>query len=401
MRLLVIAPDGDEFILGRNDLGVYVAVPEPGAVFVRALQDGCSLADATARAGATAGAEVNGGEFLDGLRAAGLLDRQRAGGTSQTAESADGDGRSIRWFEGISPRTARVFFGRPAWALYVGAAVAAAMVLATRPALRPSYSHVWWLPDPLLSLVTYVLLGFVLAALHEVWHWLAGRSAGVPAAFRISRRGAYLVFETDLSQIVTVNRTARYGPFLAGMAFDVTVLAGALAARAAYGSGVVEIPPSLDRLLAAVVLALVIGIVWQWSALFLRSDGYAVLANALRCHNLFRATVLTTKWRIWGLSGEEAAEFGAIGPRDRAVARWFGLVYLLGMIGTLWAILIFALPFLLSTGAWVSANLAAYSLSSVAFWESLAVLVYLVAGVVGPAVIAWRERRLRRAGALL
>ena len=38
------------------------------------------------------------------------------------------------------------------------------------------------------------------------------------------------------------------------------------------------------------MLSQVVAVVWQWAAVFLRSDGYAVLANALRCHNLYRAT---------------------------------------------------------------------------------------------------------------
>jgi len=52
-------------------------------------------------------------------------------------------------------------------------------------------------------------------------------------------------------------------------------------------------------------------------------------------------------------------------------------------------------------GAWVLANLSAFSPASVAFWESLVVLIYLVFGLIAPVVIALRERRLRRMGALL
>ncbi|MER6590312.1 hypothetical protein ABT214_00280 [Micromonospora purpureochromogenes] len=397
----MIAEDGDEFILGRHGLGVYVAVPEPGAVFVRALQEGCSIEEATGRASAAAGADVDGADFLDGLAAAGLLDPDTDGGPPAESDAMLRPGRSIRWIEGINPRTARLFFGRLAWALYGGAAAVSVLLLVAQPALRPSYSHVWWLADPVLSILAYLPIGFALAALHEIWHWLAGRAVGVPAAFRVSRRGIFLVFETDLSQIVTINRRARYGPFLAGMAFDATILATALSLRYAHRAGAVALPAVLDRLLGVIVLYLVIGIIWQWAALFLRSDGYAVLANALRCHNLYRATVLTTKWRLWRLTADEAAELDAIGPHDRAVARWFGLVYLAGLIVMFWMVLSYGVPFALAMGGWVVANLAAFSPAYVAFWESLAVLAYLVLGYLAPAAIAWRERRLRRSGGLL
>ncbi|NJC15072.1 hypothetical protein F4558_004898 [Micromonospora profundi] len=401
VRLLMVAQEGDEFTLGRHDLGVYVAVPEPGAVFVRALQAGSSIAAATDRASTAAGTAVDGADFLDGLAAAGLLDDVRGDGASETSGSTGAPRGTIRWIEGVSPRVARVFFGWPAWLLYAGAAAASVAMLATEPALRPSYDHIWWLTDPLLAVLLYVPIGFALAALHEIWHWLAGRAVGIPAAFRVSRRGIYLVFETDLSQLLTIGRRARYGPFLAGMAFDVTVLALVLALRYAHIVGVTTMPAALDRLLRVVILYLIFSVVWQWAGVFLRSDGYAVLANALKCHNLYRATVLTTKWRLWRLTDDERVELDAIGPRDRAVARWFGLVYLAGIVVMWWMAVTFAVPFAIAMGAWVLANLSAFSPASVAFWESLVVLIYLVFGLIAPVVIALRERRLRRMGALL
>ncbi len=401
VRLLMVAQEGDEFTLGRHDLGVYVAVPEPGAVFVRALQAGSSIAAATDRASTAAGTAVDGADFLDGLAAAGLLDDVRDDGASETSGSTGAPRGTIRWIEGVSPRVARVFFGWPAWLLYAGAAAASVAMLATEPALRPSYDHIWWLTDPLLAVLLYVPIGFALAALHEIWHWLAGRAVGIPAAFRVSRRGIYLVFETDLSQLLTIGRRARYGPFLAGMAFDVTVLALVLALRYAHIVGVTTMPAALDRLLRVVILYLIFSVVWQWAGVFLRSDGYAVLANALKCHNLYRATVLTTKWRLWRLTDDERVELDAIGPRDRAVARWFGLVYLAGIVVMWWMAVTFAVPFAIAMGAWVLANLSAISPASVAFWESLVVLIYLVFGLIAPVVIALRERRLRRMGALL
>ncbi|MET7875938.1 hypothetical protein ABZS52_03305 [Micromonospora profundi] len=401
VRLLVVAQEGDDFILGRHDLGVYVAVPEPGAVFVRALQAGGSIAAATDRASTAAGTVVDGGEFLDGLAAAGLLDDVSDDGDTEASAPTGRPRGTVRWIEGVSPRVARVFFGWPAWLLYAGAAAASVTMLVIEPALRPSYEHVWWLADPVLAVLLYLPIGFALAALHEIWHWLAGRAVGIPATFRISRRGIYLVFETDLSQLLTVSRRARYGPFLAGMAFDVTALALALTLRYAHVVGVATMPAALDRLLRVVVLYLIFSVVWQWAGVFLRSDGYAVLANALKCHNLYRATVLTTKWRLWRLTDDERVELDAIGPRDRAVARWFGLVYLAGIVVMWWMVVTFAVPFAIAMGAWVMANLSAFSPASVAFWESSVVLVYLVFGLIAPVVIALRERRLRRMGALL
>lgn len=394
---LVVARDRDECVLGRPDLGLYVAVPEPGAVLVTALQQGASLVEATALASRAAGAEVDGEDFLTSLTDAGLL-AEPAGGSTGSAAPA---GRRIRWIAGVSPQAAGRLFGPVGWTCYGLAALSAIAVLVVRPDLRPGFEDIWFLGDPVLSVLVFIPVVLALAAGHEAWHWLAGRAVGVPAVFRVSRRGITVVFETDLTQLVTVPRRRRYGPFLAGMAFDSLVLAGALGLRMLYRADLLGLPPVVDRLLGVVVLTQVVGLVWQWAAVFMRSDGYAVLANALRCHNLYRATWLTAKDRLWRLPPGEAAELAGISLHDRRVARWFALVYVIGMAAVGWLALSFGLPFLIAMVVWVLNNLASLAIASVEFWESVAVLVLVLAQWTAPLLLGWRERRLRQAGRLL
>jgi hypothetical protein len=406
---VVVARDGDECVLGRPDFGIYVAVPQPGAVFVEALQAGGSVAEATAAASAAAGTDVDGEDFLAGLAGAGLLDLpgdlDGSDGDDAGAGAARGVRRSrrtreIRWIEGVSPAAARRLFGPVAWSLYTLAALFVAVVLAVRPDFRPSFEHLWWLPDPVLSAVTLTVAGLATAAFHEAWHWLAGRAVGVPAVFRVSYRGIFLVYETDVSQIVTVPRRRRYGVFLAGMAFDVTLVAVALALRLAHRVDLIALAGWLDRLLAAVVTLTLVRIVWQWAALFMRSDGYAVIANGLRCHDLYRATWLTSKERLWRLTGAEAAELASISDHDRRVARWFGLGYLAGLVLMTWMMLTYVIPLMVSVVWWVGHHLAHPSLTSVAFWESVAAVVAVLGPYALVPLLALRERRLRRKRAL-
>src|SRR5262245_12038910 len=244
--LLTVSFDGDDYVIGRPDLGSYVAVPEPGAVFVTSLQAGLSLAEATARASDVAGEAVDGVDFLEGLTEAGLLDQP----VDPDMATPGGRGRPVRWIEGISPRAAARLFTPVAWTGYGMAAAFAGGVLVLRPELRPTWEHMWFLPDPLLSVLAFVLVSTLTGAIHEVWHWLAGRAVGVPAVFRISYRGVFLVFETDLTQLVALPRRRRYGPLLAGMAFDVSVVAGALGLRLLVELDVIGVPAAVDRLLA-------------------------------------------------------------------------------------------------------------------------------------------------------
>jgi hypothetical protein len=191
-----------------------------------------------------------------------------------------------------------------------------------------------------------------------------------------------------------------YGALLAGMALDVTVLAAAVGLRWAHRAGPIVLPGWSDRLLAAVALMQLVGLIWQWVALFMRTDAYAVLANALRCHDLYRATWLTTKDRLWGLTRAETAEFAAISEHDRRVAGWFGLLYLAGLVGMGWTLLSYAIPFTVPMVSWVGHNLVHPSVGAVAFWESAGVVALVLARYVLVPLLATRERRLRRTGAL-
>lgn len=184
------------------------------------------------------------------------------------------------------------------------------------------------------------------------------------------------------------------------MAIDVVVLAVLLGLRLAHRVDLLHLAGWVDRLLAALVLLLLLRLLWQWAALFMRSDGYAVLANALRCHDLYRTTWLTTKNRLWRLTGPEAAELAAVSRRDRQVARWFGLLYLAGLIGMAWLLVSYALPLIVAMVLWVGHNLLHPSLTSFVFWESVAVVVFTAGPYVLVPALALRERRHRRAGVL-
>lgn len=210
---------------------------------MEALQAGRPPAEATARASEAAGTEVDGEDFLAELAAAGLWDLPPDPGVRSRVRAGDRAGRrtrEIRWVEGVSPQVAQRLFGPVAWTGYALATAFVIIVLTVRTDLLPSYEHIWWLPDPVLSTLALVPISLVLAVGHEAWHWLAGRAIGVPAVFRVSYRGIYLVAETDLTQIVTTPRSRRCGVFLAGMAFNVVVLAAALAARLAHRADVLR-----------------------------------------------------------------------------------------------------------------------------------------------------------------
>jgi putative peptide zinc metalloprotease protein len=104
---------------------------------------------------------------------------------------------------------------------------------------------------------------------------------------------------------------------------------------------------------------------------------------------------------VYRLTEDERAELAAVSDHDRAVARWFSLVYGAGLIGVAWTMATWVLPFVAGLISWVAHQLTTASPRDAQFWTALGMLAYACVMYVLPLLLAVRERSLRRAGRLL
>lgn len=386
---LSILQDGDEFVVGDPDRSVFVSVPEVGAVALRELAAGRTVAEASAAAERHVGVDVNVLEFAEGLLAAGLV--TEVDGRSMPGVTAV---EPVRWIEAVRPEHVRPFFGRTAWMLYSAAALVCVALFALAPSFWPTFEDVYFYPDPAVCVAAATLLGLVFAACHELCHWLAARAAGIAARFNVSRRFFVLVFETDLSQLWTVPRRERYSPLLAGMALDTLVLVPSLGLRVAWSRGLVDLPPLAVRLLGLVVLLKVIGLCFQFFV-FMRTDLYAVLVTVLGCRNLTRVSRLALKDKFVALSPDEHRELAEAHPRDRRAAYFYVPVLLLGVGGAVYFFVAYFVPSTVVLGGWMLLSLKGATVSSAGFWEALAIGFVTITQALAPLLVAIRERRRR------
>ncbi|MFI6476997.1 hypothetical protein ACIBH1_03620 [Nonomuraea sp. NPDC050663] len=382
LRALSLVPEGDEVLVGDPESGTFVAIPAVGGVVIAALQEGASLTEAGRRAEEFVGEPVDVVAFVEVLRELGFLDE----GEARATPVPTGPVQTRSWVRGVSQEFARPLFGRVAWAIYGAAVFFDLTVLLLVPALRPDpATHAFAFPDIGLSALLLLPLSFALACVHEAWHWLAARSLDLPARFGIDRRMAFLVAETDLSQLWTVARRRRYGPLLAGLAIDASMLAVALLLRLLMtGPGV------LDSLLATVAFILTFRMVWQ-AMVFLRTDLYAVMITYLGCRDLWRVKGLLLRRAFGRLSAAQAAELSAADPRDVRAGLWFRWLWLIGLgLVTVWLVLI-AVPMLDRLLRWTVAELAAGP-GSWRFWYGLACSCVMLAPWLISGALAVRER---------
>jgi putative peptide zinc metalloprotease protein len=389
MKPLTVTPRGDEFLVGDLERGEFIAVPAVGVTVIDALRAGCTLAEAAVMARAHAGEDVDVPDFaatLIELGLASLPDSAEARGPRLTYGGRAG---------AVAARWATPLYSAPAWTVYalLFAGCAGAVILV--PGLRPSYRQLFFVNNPAASLVALTIALAVFGAAHELAHWLGARVQGLPARISISRRYYEVVFQTDLSALWAVPRRNRYGPLLAGMASDTVVLAVLIAARLAQLAGWWHPIALVARLTAALVLAQVLAIGWQF-IVFMRTDLYGVMVVGLDCLNLSRISRLQMASRFRRLTPDEASELNDASARDRAASRWYSCVQAAGLLIVIVYGVRFGLPVTIYLLRWTTEGLSQHSADTLRFWEVLGSAIVLLGPELIPPVSYLRDRRRRR-----
>jgi hypothetical protein len=388
-HLVVRAEADDEFVVGDLVSGVFFSVPPVGARIIELLRSGETVADVERRIAAETGDDVDVLGFAQDLAAAGLVGHHGA--------RAAANREAGTWVVSRVPaRFARPLFSPPAWVVYGACLIGSLVIFAVEPGLLPTYEALFFLPDVLLSmlLVDVMLIGTTFV--HEVWHALAGAALGVPSRLRVSRRALFLVFETDLTGVWARPVAKRYGPFLAGLAVNAVMLFVAVGLRFAWSRSWIDLHPVAVRALGALVMVVAFGMAFQGLA-FLRTDLYMVLVTALGARNLHRITLLGLRSSArLRLTRAERAELTNAHPRDRTMARWYRMLYLLGICWTAWFFYEFGWPSFTAILSWIVNVLRGATPASVDWWKAVLLAILELAFIGIPMAIFVRERLHRR-----
>ena len=363
-RPLSVVRQGEDYLVGDVERGDYIAVPDIGVLVIELLRSGRTVGEAAERASAAAGTEVDVADFARALCAQGFAGPglPGLGGLPGLAAAGGHEVSRSRW--------AAVLFGPYGWAVFGLTAAASAAIYLARPRLFPHSSDPFFLSSPVRSVAAATVVMLLLGFAHELCHLLAARAEGVPARITVSRRLYLLVLETDLTRLWSIPRRRRYAPLMAGIALDVSLLFAAQVTLLGQSAGWWPLPGAAARALAALSYLQVAVIVPQFFV-FLRTDIYAVLATATGCLNLWQVTRLTVRARLRLATAAQRAELARAGPRDLAVARWFGWVYAAGMVLATWFFLVYFLPVTIRLLSSMARALAGADIGHAAFWEAL------------------------------
>jgi putative peptide zinc metalloprotease protein len=378
--------DQDGHEVGRPDTGVFVSVPPEGVALLSWLQAGLSLGEVENRFLARYGQRPNLDDFLTDLEQCGFV-RHFDG---QAVEDDTGLPTRREWYLLAGLRQERVawLLSRPMVALYAAVWLGAIALTLTRPDLLPSPAEARLHPRVMLNAVALALVGWALVFLHEVAHVVLARAVGCPSSLSLGHRLNFLVAQTDLTALRAQPRSRRYGPYLAGVTWDVFLLLGCML----LGAGGVRSP-----VLSALATLTLMGIGFQF-AFFMRTDIYYVFVNWLRLGNLVQDTRQWLANCLLRLVGRpQRYDLTAVPARELRVIRWYALFCTIGVAVVLGDFVLLGLPLVVPM-LWQAVHGLAVGPAGVAFWDGILFLALSVLNLVMLLAVSWRDWKARRLG---
>ncbi|WP_416563657.1 hypothetical protein [Nocardia testacea] len=271
---LAIRPDRDEWLVGRFETRVFVALPEAGVAAIEILASGASITETARQLAGQRGTEFDVLTFVTDLTELGFV--------------AEIDGCPVPSTPPPPPTLPRLRPEHVRYALHpilpillAGLVVAAAITLIRMPQTRPSFRDLLWSSHGSLVLVVGFVFGWSLLFLHELAHFAAARATGVRSRIQLGTRLQFLVAETDISGIELAPRRHRITAYFAGIAVDLAVASTAVLLQAAVAEHGLA-----HRLLAAATILALLPLSFQLMV-FMRTDLYFVLQDLTACRDLY------------------------------------------------------------------------------------------------------------------
>jgi hypothetical protein len=275
---LLVTKHGEDYVIGRPGARSYLAVREVALDGVTLLSRGVAVEEVKEQLARLHGVEsVAIAPLLAQLLAADLV-RAIDGRVIDERRQTRVVRRSVLTQAQVAP-----LFGRTAMAVYALILGGGLLALIDGHGLPDVNRRIAdrSLGMVLLSLIVVALM----TAKHEFAHIAAAKFRGVDARWRLGHRLIFPVVETDLSDLWTVEPRRRYLAYGAGIFSDVLAAAVAVMMTAAHAHEWIPLHEQVHRVCDILMLVALVAVGWQCNV-FLRTDGYYILATALGCRNL-------------------------------------------------------------------------------------------------------------------
>lgn len=382
---LSVQPEGEDFLVGSQELQEFYQFPQEGIDIIRLLQQGASVGQLKRAYGDA----VDIDDFLNVLLDAGFI--HTPGALPATAAAAAAPDR--RWKFAVPSHLAALFFSWPAWGAYIAVIGYALVSALIDPRLRINPTALYLQDHFTISLLTLLFLHSFTTGLHELGHMMAAAKYGVPSRLGWGNRLWNIVAEADLSGLHALPRKSRYLPLLAGMLVDVLNIAViTLLIKFFINESSDANQAFIINILQALILQILITLSWQFNV-FLKTDVYYVLCTYCNYPNLDSEARVYLREKLHQLSLGRAGAPGHTHYYDLPTLRAFAAVWVAGRIASLAFLFLVVIPTVLRYGrdAWQALGSATSAASQ---WD-LSLFFVLSASLLAAGLIIWLRGRTR------
>ncbi|MCG5215303.1 M50 family metallopeptidase [Streptosporangium sp. KLBMP 9127] len=341
LHALSMREEGAEWIVGRVDTGVFVALPEVGARVVRLLMDGMAPDAVKRTMEAELADDLDVEAFVRQLVRLGFVaeldDAPIAGAPIPRSSLARVRAHHVRWMLNPLLGIAAVLI------------VLAGLCLAVlNPGIVPGPADALWTSSGSLVMLSMLVTTWSVIFLHELGHLFTARAAGVPGRITLGTRLQFLCAQTDVSGIWASPRRTRMAVYLAGMAINAVLAAVALFLVYFSPSGGWHTVGSLLYVVQIPMLA-------NQFLFFMRTDVYFVVQDVARCKNLYGDASVYFRYLTRKIMGKPVGDNPIIDfpARERLIIRLYAAFFVPSTIVCVAIFLALSLPILLGllTGA--------------------------------------------------
>ncbi|RIX59648.1 PqqD family protein [Paenibacillus nanensis] len=384
---LSVQQEGQEYTIGDPLLSKFIRVPEP-AVLVIELADGSrTLQEIKELLQQEKGIDVDVADFVAKLLALGLV------------FSIDGrklvnyDTSQVPRQESWQVRLGRILFHKWMSRLYMLNVVAIILLYAFNPSLLPHFRDAFLLNGIGANALLIFVISSIQIVIHESGHYLAAVSRGVKSNIRFSIRYVFVAVETQMTGLWAHPKRKRYLPYLAGMAWDCTLLLICLLVQMSAIEGTFVY--GLSRLIA---LALFFSVLSQF-LFFLRTDVYYVVVNWTNSANLHQSSKTFLRSWLPYKREESKGQWERLPSGEKRAAKVFSLFYIFGFTTLTFMIIAFTIPASVTGLSMAFHQVADFAFDSVSFWDGAIILLLMLTRVTLYVIGArnvYRDRRIRR-----
>jgi len=334
---LHIGKEGEDYIVGRQDTGVYISLPEPGVEAINFLREGKSLKEAEAFLSEKYGEEITLKGLVEDFIECGFIKSVDGVVLEQVHELKE------YHFTWVKKSHVKWLFSKITVGLQIVFIVSGVFLLFYKgyiPMYSDLFFHPWY---TVVGGVTFVC-AWLLVFKHEFYHLLAAKNYGVEGQFSFSHRLYFVVAETDLTNVWSLPKRQRYVVYFAGLLTDFFFMALCFWLRFLADSGVINLSGFGYALVKGLILMQLTQILWQF-LFFMKTDIYYVIVTMFRTTDLLADTHRYIKEKLHQYFNVfSKQDLSLISERERKVIKYYSAFYLLGSCATMVVFLFYLLP---------------------------------------------------------